>query len=106
MQVKTLPTQHLHKYLCKISPLSCIAPSCDIAISSRREIHGGQTYRSYVIVERDWFLQFDQCHVIVETSHGRVIIRMYDDLVDWDCLLVSFNYTKVVFTCSQLNKMF
>ena len=86
-------------YLCNISPLLCTAPSCDITISSRRKIHGGQTYRSHVIVERDWFPQFDQRHVIVGPSHWRVIFRMYEDLVNWDNLLGSVRFTKIVFTC-------
>ena len=68
--------KHLYKYLRKISLLSCISPSCDITVSSRRKIHGGQTHRSYVNVKVDRFLQFDQCHVIVVASRCRVIIRM------------------------------
>ena len=94
------------KYLCNISSLCCSSPSCDVTIGSRRKIHGGQTYGSYVIVERDWLLQFDQRHIIVEASHCRVIIRMYDDFVDWEYFLVSFHCSKIVFTCSQLDKMF
>jgi len=93
-------------YLCNISILYCIAPSSGIAISSRRKIRGGQKYRSYVTVENDRVPQFDQCHVIVVPSRRfPAIIRMYNDFVDWDYLLGSFHYTKIVFTCSQLNKM-
>ena len=88
-----------HIYLCKISPLCCIAPSSDIAVGSRRKILSGQIYRSYVIVERDWFPQFDQCHVIVGHRRGRFIIRMYEDLVNWDNLLGSVRFTKIIFTC-------
>ena len=77
-----------------------------MTISSRKKIHGGQTYGSYVNVEIDRFSQFDQSHVIVEASHSRIIIRMNDDLVDWDYLLGAFLYAKIMFTCSQLDKMF
>ena len=80
-------------------PPPCSAPSSNITISSRRKILGGQTYRSYVIVERDWFPQFDQCHVIVGHRRWRVMIRMCEDLVNWDNLLGSACFTKIMFTC-------
>ena len=70
-----------------------------MAISSRWKIPGGQTYRSYVIVEPDWLLQFDQCHVIVGPSRWRVIFRMYEDSVNWNNLLGSVCFTKIMFTC-------
>jgi len=88
-----------HIYLCDVSLPPCSAPSSNITISSRRKILGGQTYRSYVIVERDWFPQFDQCHVIVGHRRWRVMIRMCEDLVNWDNLLGSVRFTKIMFTC-------
>ena len=72
-----------HIYLCNTSELSCITPSSDIAISSRWKIPDGQRYRSYIIVERDWLLQFDQCYVIIGPSRWRDIIKMYEDLFNW-----------------------
>ena len=99
--------KHKNIYLWDISLLFCISPSSDITISSRRKIHGGQKYRSYVTGEIDRVLQFDQCHVIVVSrSHLRVIFRMHNDFVDWDYLLGSFHCTKILFTCWQFNKMF
>ena len=66
---------------------------------------GSQKYSSCVTGEIDRVPQFDQCHVIViPRRRFRVILRMYNDFVNWDYLLGSFHYTKIVFTCSQLNK--
>ena len=88
-----------HIYLCNFPPLSCSAPSSDIAFSSRWKIPGGQTHRSYLFVEPDWLPQFDQCHVIVEPSRWRVIFRMCEDFANWDNLLGSVCFTKIMFTC-------
>ena len=95
----TLIVNTRHIYLCNISPLPCIAPSSDITIGSRRKPRGGQANRSDVIIEPDWSPQFDQCHVIVVRTHWRVIFRMNEDSVNWNNLLGSVRFTKIVFTC-------